>query len=397
MKPFSNRLNKLQEYFFEKANKKIKLYEERSGQKAINLGIGSPDLPPSEEIIKTAIDGILKSENHKYPSYTGLPELKQAITEYYGQRFNVELNPENEVLPLLGSKEGIANLHLALIDDGDEVLVPDPGYSVYTTGTEMAGGIPIKYDLIEKNAFLPDISQLESLVTNKTKLIWLNYPNNPTGAVADLSVFKKVFEFAERFDLIIAHDNPYADISFDGYLSRSFLNIERAKERTIEFNSLSKTYNMAGWRVGMAVGNQQLISALLKIKSNIDTGIFVPLQLASIQALTGDQTWIRDRNKVYENRRDRICSILKNLGLNPIIPKSALYIWIKVNSLNVEEAAFDILEKTGVFITPGSVFGKNGEGYLRISLCQSMDVLDEVERRLANFPNNLILCFESNK
>ncbi|MCA9386039.1 aminotransferase class I/II-fold pyridoxal phosphate-dependent enzyme [Candidatus Dojkabacteria bacterium] len=379
----SNRLNKFPAYFFAGVNKKIKAYEEKTGDKVINLGIGSPDLPPEESVISELIEQSRKESTHKYAGYAGLLELKEGIAEYYKNRFNVEINGETEVLPLIGSKEGLANLHFAVIDEGDEVLIPDPGYSVYTTGPLMAGGVPVRYDLKEEHNFLPNIAQLEELVSDKTKMIWLNYPNNPTGAVADLDDFQVILDFAEKYDLIIAHDNPYADITFDGYKAPSFLELKGAKDRTIEFNSFSKTWNMAGWRVGMAVGNQESISALLKIKSNIDTGIFLPLQIAAIKALQLPQSWIDERNKVYEKRRDIVVKMAEGIGLKPIVPKSALYVWCKSDSDDVESLSYEILEKTGVFITPGVAFGKNGEGYFRISLCQPEEILERASKKLS--------------
>jgi len=302
---------------------------------------------------------------------------------YYERRFGVQLNPDSEVTPLIGSKEGIANVALAFVDPGQPVLVPDPGYPTYSLGTILAGGTAVPMPLLEQNGFLPDLDAVPRDVAQSAKIMWLNYPNNPTGAVASLEFFERVVAFAHRHDLLVCHDNPYCDIVFDGYNAPSILQVPGAKNVALEFNSLSKTYNMAGWRVGMAVGSAVAVEALARTKTNIDSGIFLPIQDAAAVALTADQTWLAGRNGIYRERRDLILGTLKDLGIPAGESRASLYLWARVpKEYSSAEFATKLLEDVGVSVTPGSAFGPHGEGFIRISLGMATDRIREAMQRL---------------
>ena len=349
----------------------------------IRLDIGSPDLPPPDAVIEALDNSIQNPAHHSYAGYYGTPELRQAIATYYENRFGVVLDPERQVTPLIGSKEGIANVALAFVDPGQAVLVPDPGYPTYGLGTLLAGGVPVRMPLLAENGFLPDLEAIPRDVAQSAKIIWLNYPNNPTGAVAPLEFFGRVVDFAKRYDLLICHDNPYCDITFDGYTAPSILQVPGAVDLALEFNSLSKTYNMAGWRVGMAVGSATAVEALARTKTNIDSGIFRPIQDAAVVALTGDQHWLKVRNGIYRERRDLILETLREVGIQARKTMASLYLWAAVPEGHTsEEFATRLLEETGVSISPGSYFGLLGEGYLRISLGMSTGRIREAMERL---------------
>jgi LL-diaminopimelate aminotransferase len=302
---------------------------------------------------------------------------------YYERRFGVQLNPDSEVAPLIGSKEGIANVALAFVDPGQTVLVPDPGYPTYSLGTKLAGGEPVRMPLLEQNAFLPDLEAIPESVARSAKIMWLNYPNNPTAAVASLEFFERVVAFAGRHNLLVCHDNPYCDVVFDGYTAPSILQVPGAMDVALEFNSLSKTYNMAGWRVGMAVGSAVAVEALARTKTNIDSGIFLPIQDAAEVALTGDQTWLVERNGIYRRRRDLILDTLADLGISANESKASLYIWARVpRDYSSAEFAGRLLEVAGVSVAPGSAFGPHGEGFVRISLGMATDRIGEAMERL---------------
>jgi len=322
--------------------------------------------------------------NHRYPESKGLPELHQAIADWYEERFGVTLNPDKEVLPLIGSKEGIGHMALCLIDPGDIALVPDPSYPVYFMSATIAGGETYPMPLTEGNDFLPDLDIVPDKVISKAKLMWLNYPNNPTGATASLDFFGKAAHFAQEHDLAVCHDAPYTEVFFDGRKPPSFLQAPGAKEVGVEFHSLSKTYHMTGWRIGMAVGNAEMIDALFRVKSNLDSGIPQAIQRAAIEALHGSQDCIIEHNAILQQRRDKTIKVLDEIGLKARTPEASFYIWAKVprgyTSINFTKK---LLEEAGIAVTPGIGYGKEGEGYIRLSLTLSDDRLDQGIDRLA--------------
>jgi LL-diaminopimelate aminotransferase len=302
---------------------------------------------------------------------------------YYQRRFGVTLDPDREVSPLIGSKEGIANVALAFVDPGDRVIVPDPGYPTYSMGSLLAGGTPFRIPLLARNGFIPDLESIPQDVARSSRILWLNYPNNPTSATATLEFFQHAVDFARRYSLLICHDNPYCDVTFDGYVAPSILQVSGATDVALEFNSLSKTYNMAGWRVGMAVGNAVAVEALARTKTNIDSGIFRPIQDAAVHALTGDQSWLKERNDIYRERRDLILQTLEEVGIRAEKPKASMYLWPEAPAgYSSERFATHLLEEAGVSLTPGIAFGPHGEGYLRISLGMGTERIREAMERL---------------
>jgi len=379
----ADRVQNLPPYVFAVAQKRIGALKAQ-GVDVIDLGIGSPDLNPPQFIIDEMYRSANQPGNHGYAGYYGTPALRKAIASYYQRRFGVELNPETEVRPLIGSKEGLANMALAFVDPGDIVLASDPGYPTYRMGAQMAGGETYGMPILEENDYLVDFDKIPADVARKATLMWLDYPNNPTGAVAPKEFLAKAIDFAREYDIVICYDNPYCDLTYDGYVAPSILELPGAKDVAVEFNSLSKTYNMAGWRVGMAVGNAQAIQALTVVKTNIDSGIFKPLQDASVVALTGDQSWVAERNMIYQRRRDVVMEWLPRIGMSARPPKGALYVWAKVPAGTTCEAfAADVLEHAGVWMTPGTAFGSNGAGYVRLSLCMPEERLREAGERVA--------------
>jgi LL-diaminopimelate aminotransferase len=379
----ANRVKSLPPYLFVGISKKIQ--EKRAnGEEVISFGIGDPDIPTPQHIIDSLRDAAQVTANHRYPETYGLPELRQAIAGWYQQRFAVTLNPDTEVLPLIGSKEGIAHIALCFIDPGDIALVPDPCYPVYPIGTMLAGGETHYLPITEKNGFLPDLDNIPANILKKTKLLWINYPNNPTGAVCDLEFFRKVVVFARQNDIAVCHDGPYTEVAFDGYQPYSFLQAEGAKDVGVEFHSCSKTYNMTGWRIGWVVGNATMVDALMRIKSNLDSGIPQAIQRMAITALEGSQDCIREHNEIYEKRRDQVVEVLNKIGAKTVKPKASLYIWARVpvgyNSLTFTDS---LLDEVGVVVTPGTGYGKNGEGYVRLSLTISDDDLKKGLTKLA--------------
>ena len=364
----SKRIDNLSPYLFVEITKKIA--EKRAkGEEVISFAIGNPDMPTPTHIINRLCQAAQDPANHRYPETAGLAELRQAIAAWYKRRFGISLDADREVLPLIGSKEGIAHIALCFIDPGDIALVPDPAYPVYKVGTILAGGKPYCMPLTEENDFLPDLDAIPKNTAKKAKLLWLNYPNNPTGAVADLDFFNKAIQFAHQHDLAVCHDGPYSEVAFDGYKPVSFLEADGAREVGVEFHSLSKSYNMTGWRIGMVVGNAKMIDALRRVKSNLDSGIPQAIQYAAIEALSGPQDCIEKHNTIYQRRRDLIIDILSDIGLSAKPPKASLYIWAKVpKGYTSLEFADDLLDKVGVAVTPGIGYGNHGEGYVRLSL-----------------------------
>lgn len=379
------RIDNLPPYVFAQLGKRIRELAAQ-GRDVIRLDIGSPDLPPPDFIVDEMYRSAQDPSHHGYGGFYGIPALRQAMAAYYQRRFGVSLDPETEVACLIGSKEGIANIALAFVDPGQVVLVPDPGYPTYSLGTLLAGGVPVRMPLLQENGFLPDLEAIPSDAVQAAKILWLGYPNNPTGATAPLEFFERVVAFARRHDLLVCHDNPYCDVTFDGYAAPSLLQVPGAGEVALEFNSLSKSYNMAGWRVGMAVGNSTAVEALARTKTNIDSGIFRPIQDAAILALTGDQSWLEERNAIYRQRRDLILATLQDVGLKAGKPVASLYIWAEVPSGYTSTGfATRLLDEMGVSVTPGSAFGPHGEGYVRISLGMDTNRIREAMARLKAF------------
>jgi LL-diaminopimelate aminotransferase len=378
----AERIGTLPPYVFAKLGRRI-LEMKAEGRDVIRLDIGSPDLPPPSFIVDALNRSLQDPSHHGYGGYYGTPELRRAMAGYYEHRFGVQLSPDKEVAPLIGSKEGIANIAFAFVDPGEAVLVPDPGYPTYGLGTILAGGVPVRMPLLEEHGFLPDLEAIPQDIARSAKIMWLNYPNNPTGAVAPLEFFERAIAFARRNSLLVCHDNPYCDVVFDGYSAPSILQVPGAMEVALEFNSLSKTYNMAGWRIGMAVGSAVAVEALARTKTNIDSGIFLPIQDAAVVALTGDQSWLVDRNSVYQERRDLILAALQEMGIRADKPEASLYIWARVpRDYTSAEFATRLLEDAAISVTPGSAFGQHGEGYIRISLGMDTERISEAMGRL---------------
>ncbi len=364
----SRRIENLPPYLFVGITKKIA--EKRAkGEEVISFAIGDPDIPTPPHVINRLCEAAREPANHRYPESDGLPELRRAIAGWYLKRFGVTFDPDKEVLPLIGSKEGIANIAQCFIDPGDIGLVPDPCYPVYPVGIMLAGGRPYYLPLREKNGFLPNLNGLPDFVLKKARLLWINYPNNPTGAVAELDFFNKVVEFARQNNIAVCHDGPYSEVAYDGYKPVSFMQADGAKEVGVEFHSCSKTYNMTGWRIGMVVGNADMVGALGRLKSNLDSGIPQAIQYAAIEALTGPQDCIQEHNDIYQRRRDLVVETLNRIGLEASLPKASRYIWAKVpegyTSVDLTTA---LLVQVGVAVTPGVGYGKNGEGFVRLSL-----------------------------
>jgi len=378
----SQRLDKLPPYLFVEINRKIAQKRAR-GEDIISFAIGDPDVPTPSHIINWLCQAAQEPANHHYPETNGLPELRQAIGEWYKKRFGVSLSPDKEILPLIGAKEGIGHMALCFIDPGDIALVPDPGYPVFSMGTILAGGEPYFMPLAEKNGFLPDLEAIPPRIASKAKLMWINYPNNPTGAVAELNFFEKVVHFAKQYDLAVCHDAPYTEVAFDGYHPVSFMQVPEAREVGVEFHSLSKTYNMTGWRIGMVVGNAQMIDALFRVKSNLDSGIPQAIQQAAIKALSGFQGCIEEHNSLYQRRRDKLVKALNAIGLEARPPKASFYIWARIpKGYTSFEFATELLDEAGVAVTPGIGYGRGGEGYIRLSLTLPDDRLEEGINRL---------------
>ena len=385
MKPAA-RLDSLPVYFFAALGARLKALQAQ-GLDVIRLDIGSPDGPPAPFIVDALTQSAADPGHHSYTGYVGTPALRQAFVDYYARRFGVALNVADEILPLIGSKEGIANIALAWLDPGDLALAPDTGYPTYRMGAYMAGAEVYAMPLLEENGFLVDLDAIPPDVARRARLMWLNYPNNPTGAIAPLSYFEQALDFCRRHDILLCHDAPYTDVCYDGYRPPSLLAIPGAKEVAVEFNSLSKSHNMAGWRVGVAAGNKVAIQALLQIKSNVDTGAFWPIQDAAVVALRGDQSWLVERNAEYQRRRDLLHDVLtNNLGLRDARPAAGLYLWPHVpEGYTSAQFVEKLLLATGISLTAGNEFGPHGEGYVRISLGQTTARVVEAAERLKRF------------
>ena len=377
----SDRLNSVEEYYFSKKLREVSNMIQ-SGESVINMAIGSPDLFPSIRVIDEIKNSLSDSFAHKYQSYQGLPELRDAIAKFYNKFFGVELNPLNEVLPLMGSKEGIMHISLAFLNPGDEVLIPNPGYPTYLSVTKLVEASPVFYNLSEENSWFPNLSELENKDLSKVKLMWINYPHMPTGAYANLDQFQKLLEFAKTNNILLINDNPYSFILNDDYLS--LLKVKGYKDFVLELNSLSKSFNMSGWRVGMLVGSSDNITKVLKVKSNMDSGMFYGIQKGAIAALNLDKSWFEDLNKVYLKRRKLIWNIADKLNCSYDKNSKGLFVWAKLpNHIKSSEQYIDtLLKEKKIFIAPGTIFGSNGEGYIRFSLCIDEVKIDEALKRI---------------
>lgn len=382
----AERIASFKPYFFAGLSKKLTALKAK-GVDIIRIDIGSPDLPPKDFIVDALVDSARRADSHGYTPNGGTPAFRQAVSAYYKKRYSIDLDPQKEVLALIGSKEGLFNLSQVLLNPGDYVLIPDPGYPVYNAGGIIAGAKVYTMPLLAENEFLPDLDIIPADIAQKSKIIWLNYPNNPTGAIAPMSFYEKAVDFAHEYNILIAHDAPYADVCFDGYIAPSILEVPGAKEVTVEFNSLSKTYNMAGWRLGMAIGNAQVINYLNTYKSQMDTSHFAPIFEAGCIALTGDQTWLEERNLIYKERRDIILEGLHHAGFNVQTPPAAIYVWAKLPDAFTDDFVFcdKLLEETGVSCTPGGVYGQFGNGYIRISLGTATPRIKEAMQRLVKW------------
>jgi len=378
----AERISRLPPYLFKEIDEKKRLMMGK-GVDIIDLGIGDPDLPTPPHIIDAMAVAVKDPENHRYPSYSGMEEFRYEIAEWYLRRFSVKLDPDTEVIALIGAKEGIAHISLAFIDPGDVALTPTPAYPVYHTGTLFAGGKPYFLPLHEKNGFQPDLTAIPQEVADKAKIIWINYPNNPTAAVADKDFFESIVAFARSYGIMVCHDLTYSEIAFDGYKPMSLLEVEGAKEIGIEFHSLSKTFNMTGWRVAFAVGNREAIQGLGAIKSNLDSGVFQAIQIASIEALKSHREGISEMGKIYERRRDIMVRGLQDSGFKVNPPKATFYLWVPVpHPYTSMDLAARLLDEAGVVVTPGNGFGSAGEGYIRIALTQDEKRLSEAVERV---------------
>ena len=378
----SNRLEGIGEYYF--ATKLREIAElNKAGKQIINLGIGSPDLPPHPDVIKTLQEEAAKDNVHAYQSYNGSPVLREAIAEWYKKYYEVDnIDPAKEILPLLGSKEGIMHICMTYLNQGDQVLIPNPGYPTYTSAVKLAGGTPLYYELTAENNWAPDFDSLEKSDLSKVKLMWVNYPQMPTGQQTNKSLFEKLVAFGKQHHILICHDNPYAFILNNH--PESLLAVEGAKEVVIELNSLSKSQNMAGWRVGMLIAGEDRVNEILRFKSNMDSGMFLPVQLAAAKALSLDQSWYDSVNKIYTERREKVFELLDLLDCTFSKTQVGMFVWAKIPAIYKDGYALSdkVLYDANVFITPGGIFGTAGNDYIRVSLCGSMEKFNEAIKRV---------------
>ncbi|MEX2457525.1 MAG: LL-diaminopimelate aminotransferase [Actinomycetota bacterium] len=376
----ARRIEALPPYLFAELDRRLEA-KRAEGVDVISLGVGDPDMPTPRHIVEAVQEAAEDPSTHQYPSYYGMPAFRRAVARWYATRFGVTLDPDTQVLPLIGSKEGLAHLSVAFVDPGDEALVPDPGYPVFGIGTMLAGGTPVPMRLEASNGFLPDPDRAR--VSERTKVLWLNYPSNPTAAVADLDVFARAVEFSREHDLLLAHDAAYSEMTFDGYVAPSALQVPGALDVAIEFGSVSKTHNMTGWRVGWVVGNAEAIRALSTVKTNLDSGIWNAAQRAAIVAIGGPQDHVEEQRAVYQKRRDVVVSTFRELGWDLEPPKGSIYVWLATPAGEGSAAfASRLLDTTGVVVAPGTGYGEAGEGFFRISLTVSDDRLAEALDRI---------------
>jgi aspartate/methionine/tyrosine aminotransferase len=376
----ANRLNTVEEYYFSKKLREVGMLI-ASGKPVINLGIGSPDMAPPQKVVDALIDGMQDCKAHQYQSYQGLPALREGMAAFYKEHFKVSLSPVTEILPLMGSKEGIMHISMAYLNEGDEVLIPNPGYPTYQSVTKLVGATAVFYELDEANHWLPDLKTIERLDLSKVKLMWINYPHMPTGAGATEQLFKDLIAFAKRNNILIVNDNPYSFVLNDN--PQSIMSIPGAKDVCLELNSLSKTFNMAGWRVGMVVGDSKYIDNILKVKSNMDSGMFYGIQKGAIEALKCSSMWFSTLNSVYKQRRDLVWKLAEALHCTYDKNATGLFVWAKLPPhVKSEEFIDSILKNNHIFITPGTIFGSKGEGYIRFSLCATEEELEDAIARV---------------
>lgn len=372
----AKRLDLVKEYYFSSKLREVRQLMSE-GKPVISMAIGSPDLSPSKAVIEAVVAAIQDENGHGYQSYQGLPEMRQAMADFYQDQFGVAMNPNNEILPLMGSKEGIMHISLAFLNEGDRVLIPNPGYPTYTSVTNLVGAVPVYYDLKEENAWEPDFEALEKLDLSKVKIMWLGYPHMPTGARGSLALFEKLVAFAKKHTILLINDNPYSFVLNDNPMS--LLQVDGAKDIALELNSLSKTFNMAGWRVGMVLGNPEIIDEILKVKSNMDSGMFYGIQKGATAALKCDKSWFEDQNKIYRRRRELTEKLAEKLGCEVYKEGVGLFVWAKLPEgiESAEKFIDEILYEKHIFIAPGTIFGSNGEGYIRLSLCVKEEKIQE--------------------
>lgn len=379
---YSERIESLPPYLFAEIDKEKQKIESQ-GVDVIDFGVGDPDLSTPDHIVEELCEAAKDSSTHGYPSYRGLEELRKAVSEWYGERFGVELDPENEVLSLIGSKEGIAHLPLAFVDPGDKTLVPDPAYPVYKIGTILSDGKPIQMPLREENDFKPSLDEIDEEDAEEAQIMYLNYPNNPTTAVATKSFYREVVDFAKKHDIIVCQDNAYSEITYGDYEAPSFLEVDEAGDVGVEFHSLSKTYNMTGWRLGFVVGNEEIITGLGEVKTNVDSGVFEAVQRAGIEALSSSQECVRKNVEVYSERKELLMQGIESVGLEPKDPKATFYIWAKTpRDYDSMEFTKKLLEEAGVVTTPGVGMGEYGEGYVRFALTRDKARIKEAVSRM---------------
>ncbi len=378
----ASRVASIPPYLFARIDKK-KAEARKKGIDLIDFGVGDPDIPTPQNIIERMKEAVADPKNHRYPSYEGMLEYRKAVAQWYEQRFGVHIDPQTEVVALIGSKEGIAHIPWAYIEDGDIALIPSPGYPVYKITTVLAGGSPYIMPLREENGFLPAFDAIPTSVLDKAKLMFVNYPNNPTGAHADDDFYERTLSLAGKHDILVCHDAAYSEIAYEGYRPRSILEFDKNKVYSVEFHSLSKTYCMTGWRIGFAVGNKDAIANLGKLKTNIDSGVFQAIQYAAIEALTGDQGSVERIRQVFQKRRDIVVDGLASVGINVPKPRATFYIWAKVpKGYTSADFCEKLIEEQGIVVTPGSGFGDEGEGYFRISITIGEDRIAEAIQRL---------------
>ncbi|WP_250434894.1 pyridoxal phosphate-dependent aminotransferase [Hanstruepera flava] len=376
----ANRLRTVEEYYFSKKLREVRLLM-ANGKPVINLGIGSPDLSPPQKVISALTESFVNPKANQYQSYQGLPELREGMVSFYREQYNVYLSPSTEVLPLMGSKEGIMHISMAFLNEGDQVLIPNPGYPTYTSVTKLVGAKPILYSLTEENDWLPDLELIEKQDLSQVKLMWINYPHMPTGAKASDAFFTRLVSFAKRHNILLVNDNPYSFIL--NTEPKSIFQVSGAKDVCLELNSLSKTFNMAGWRVGMVLGKSEFINAILKVKSNMDSGMLYGVQKAAIEALNCSKLWYVSLNQVYKQRRELIWKLADALNCTYNKNASGMFVWAKLPPFIKSEEFIDLLLKENdIFIAPGTIFGSNGEGYVRFSLCATVEDIEEAIARI---------------
>jgi LL-diaminopimelate aminotransferase len=380
---FARRVQELPPYLFVGISRAIAA-KKAQGIDVISFGIGDPDIPTPGPVLNRLEKALHTPAHHRYPESEGLPEFRKAVCDFYKRRFNIDLDPATEAINLIGAKEGIAHASLCFIDPGDTALVPDPAYPVYQIGTMFAGGKSHFMPLKAENGWLPKFEDIPADVARTAKVMWLNYPNNPTGAIASLEFFNEAVKFAKEFDIALMHDACYTEVTYDGYVAPSILQVDGARDIAMEFHSLSKTANMTGWRIGMAVGNSDMVNALMRVKSNIDSGLSQAIQEMGIEALNLPADWLKQNNDIYRKRRDRVVAILNEIGIDAVAPKAGLYIWVAIpEGYTSAKFAQKLLDERNVVVTPGNGYGPAGEGYIRLSLTTPDDRIDEGIRRLS--------------